>query len=960
MAADIFPLLRRSVTHGDDPYSDPDVEVIDPDDDGDDDRSHDARLNPDADEDDGDEIGQDKNRFDDNIADELPDDLLEKIGHDLFGLIKDDYDSSDEWRQGIEKGLKLLGVKLEEVQEPFPGACGASHPLLMEAVTQFQARAIGELFPSEGPVKTRILGRQTHERIQQAQRVREYLNFQVTEEMVEYFPELDQLLMWVPLSGSAFTKVYFDPLLARPVMRAISVDDFIVDYEATDIYSASRVTQVVRLYQNDLKKLMKRKIFRDVKLIDPALEDDRIVKPQVDEMEGRDRVEAEATRKYTLYECHCTLDLEGHDKEADEDDIELPYIVVMDKDTKEILSVRRNWEETDPAKKRINWFQHWKFLPGLGFYGFGLIHLLGNLTKSATAALRILVDSGMYSTLPGGFKSRGARLQGGDDPIRFGEWRDLDGAGDDIRKNIIPLPTKEPSATLFQLLGAVVEDGRRLASITDINVGDSNQENPVGTTLALLEQGVRVMTAVHKRLHRAQGEVLKALKRIDRDNMPEVYPYEIEGETKEIRNSDFARSIDVLPVSDPNIFSETQRIMRAQAQLQLAQQFPAQHNQYEALYRMHEVLGTPDIEKVLVPPKGPKPMDPITEEFAVMHGQPVMAYPWQDHKAHLASHQAWMQNPQLGGNPMIQQLVGPAMMSHIADHLAHEHRLEIQAAIGQELPPPPHYNPANPNADDGWQPLPPELENRIAEMAAGPAQSIAKNAQIAQQAQQNKALMQSPEFQLKMRELDIKQQEANTKAQEAQNDIVLQQQQHQMTMQQEAAKLQGLQQKNQLEAEKARLMTQLRAVEHRLKLATQAEAHQQKIAHQQQEHVVGIQQRVNDANIDRVNRAADATQDRMNTQADAHLDLGIKQAEFEQEYQHAEEMQDLELRQKQEEHKMDLEKQQELADNQIRVEKEKAQALKRAKIDTVEMGGGGGGGSGGKSGGTSKSKGAKK
>lgn len=957
--ADIFP-LRRSVVHGDDPYGDSDIEIIDPHhDDGDDDRSHLGGLNPDADEDDGDENGEDRNPFDDNIVDKIPEELRETIAHDLFGLIKDDYDSSDEWRQGIEKGLKLLGVKLEEVNDPFPGACGASHPLLMEAVTQFQARAIQELFPSEGPVKTRILGRQTHERIEQSQRVAEYMNFQVTEEMTEYFPELDQLLMWVPLSGSAFTKVYFDPLLARPVMRAISVDDFIVDYEATDISSAARVTQVVRLYRNDLKRLMKRKIFREVDLTEPSMEDDRVVKPQVDEMEGRERVEAEATRKYTLYECHCTLDLEGSDPEAaDEDDIELPYIVVMDKDTKEILSIRRNWDETDPAKKRIQWFQHWKFLPGLGFYGFGLIHLLGNLTKTATATMRLLVDSGMYSTLPGGFRARGARLNGNTDPIKFGEWRELDGAGDDIRKSIIPLPTKEPSATLFQLLGATVEDGRRLASITDINVGDTNQENPVGTTLALLEQGVRVMTAVHKRLHRAQGEVFKALKRIDRDNMPEVYPYEIEGETKEVRNTDFARSIDVLPVSDPNIFSETQRIMRAQAQLQLAQQFPAQHNQYESLYRMHEVLGTPDIDKVLVPPKGPKPMDPITEEFTAMHGQPIMAYPWQDHKAHLASHQAFMQNPQLGGNPMIQQMIGPAMMSHIADHLAHEHRLEIQAAIGQELPPPPHFNPANPNADDGWQPMAPEMENHIAQMAAGPAQSIAKNAQIAQQAQQNQQMMQSPEFQLKMKELDIKKQDSDTKRMDVQQQAQLAAAEHQMTMQQEQVKLQGLALKNQLEAEKAKLQAQLRAVEHQLKLSAQEQTHRQKLVHQQQTHVVGIQQKVQDGNVDRVNAAADFAQDRANTQADAHLDLGIKQADFHQEYDHAEQMQDLELRQKEEEHKMELEKQEELADNQIRVEKEKAAALKRAKINTVEMGGGATGG--GKSGSSSKSKGSKK
>lgn len=767
-----------------------------------------------------------------NLAEDMDEEELDEIGAECLADYKQDYDSCEDMRKAIRDGLEMLGTKIQEVEEPFPGACGASHPLLLEACVQFQARAIQELFPAAGPVLTRIMGVQTHELLSKSQRVREFMNYQITEEMHEYYEEEDAMLFALPLCGTVFKKTWFDDVLYRPIAKWISPDDFVMSYTATDLRTCGRYTHVLHMPRVNLKKMVARGFYRDVDLPDPGEEEEGQIEKKVNEQLGRKPILGDKDSRFKILEQHRDLD---NGKLADDDGCARPYIVTLDHDTQKVLAIRRNWAKDDDNYERLQWFTRYIFIPSMGAYGYGFVHLLGNLTKTATAALRNMIDAGTFSNLPAGFKLRGARVSGGSDPVKFGEWRDLDAPVDDIKKALLPMPVKEPSATLFQLLELVVSDGRRLASITDMNVGDMDTEQPVGTTLAGLEQGLRVMTAIHKRLHKAKGEELRILKRINRENMPDEYPYNVEGGTRTIRRTDFDAAIDVVPVSDPNQFSETQRIMKSQAQLQLAQQFPQQHNLYEALYRMHETLGTSKIDKMLVPPKGPKPMDPVTEEFAVMHGGPIMAYPWQDHQAHLQSHMAFMQNPQLGANPALAQMLQPAMLAHIADHQGHLHRLQIQAAMGVQLPPPPTYNPANPNADNGWQPMSPQVENAIAQMAAQPAQMIARNAAIAQQAQQNQQLMQSPEMQVKMGELKVKQQDSDTKRLQVMSQHGQAAAKAQGEQQIQAAKIQGEQAKMQLQKEKAQLELQIKVIEHKLEMQQMQEKMAMESQQQQQE-----------------------------------------------------------------------------------------------------------------------------
>lgn len=768
-----------------------------------------------------------------NLAEDMSEEELAEIGEMCAADFKQDYDSCEEMRKAIKDGLDLLGTKIQEVEEPFPGACGASHPLLLEACVQFQARAIQELFPAGGPVLTRIMGVQTHELLSKSQRVKEFMNYQITEEMHEYFEEEDAMLFALPLCGTVFKKTWYDDVLERPISKWISPDDFVMSYTGPDVRTAGRYTHVLHTPRFSLKKMIASGFYRDIPLADPSTEEEQgTIRKVMDEQLGLKPILGDKDGRYKILEQHRDLD---NGKLAGKGGVSRPYIVTLDHDTQQVLSIRRLWEEDDENYLREQYFTRYIFIPSMGAYGYGLVHMVGNLAKTATAAMRNLIDAGTYSNLPAGYKLRGARTSGGSDPIRFGEWRDLDAPTDDIKKALMPLPVKEPSSALLQLLEMVVNDGRRLASITDMNVGDIDQEQPVGTALAGLEQGLRVMTSIHKRLHKSKGEELRILKRLNRVNMPDEYPYNVEGGTRTIRRTDFDAAIDVIPVSDPNNFSETQRIMKSQAQLQLAQQFPQQHNLYEALYRMHETLGTSHIDKLLVPPKGPKPMDPVTEEFAVMHGGPIMAYPWQDHQAHLQSHMAFMQNPQLGANPALAQMLQPAMLAHIADHQAHLHRLQMQSAMGMRLPPPPTYNPANPNADNGWQPMSPEVENAIAQMAAQPAQIIARNAAVAQQAQQSQQAMQTPEMQVKMKELGIKQQDADTKRLQVQAQTGQANAKAQGEMMIQHAKIQGEQSKLELEKQKAQLELQIKIVEHKLEMQQMQEKMAMERQQQQQD-----------------------------------------------------------------------------------------------------------------------------
>lgn len=725
--------------------------------------------------------------FNANLAEYIDEDELGKISSELLEAFEDDRNSREDWDKTLKKGLEILGLKLEDISHPFEGACSAHHPVLLEAVLQFQARAITELFPVDGPVKTKVIGAYSPEKISQSARVKEFLNFQLTEVMEEYFDDLDQMLFMLPLSGSMFKKTYYDDTLGRPVSVTISVDDFVVSYQTTDIRNCGRMTQVISLSKNDLTKRVTVGFYRDAEVQEPADQSQTGVKESIDKIEGRS---PSGTRdaNYTLLEMHVDWDLVGFE---DPDGVALPYIITIDKDSGKVLSIYRNWSDGDAYTARRQWFTHYKFLPGPGFYGLSLVHVLGNLQKTATSILRSLVDAGQYANLPGGFKARGLRTAGGDKPIAFGEFREIEGYGDDIRKAIVPMPTKEPSQTLAMLLGSVVEDARRLGAVADLSVGDADNEAPVGTTLALMEQGIKMMSAIHKRLHRAQRAEFKLLARVNHDFLPEEYPYEVEGGNRTVFRTDFDGRVDVLPVSDPNIFSETQRIMRAQTQLQLATQFPQQHNLHEALRRMHEVIGTAKIEAVLNPDRGPKIMDPATENFAVTQGKAVKAFAYQDHNAHIQVHQAAVQAfmAQAQQNPAMGQ-AAQVMMAHIAEHQAHLARMQIEQMSGVPLPPPPDYDATNPHKDDGYT-IDPEMERQIAALQGQAAQQIAQMQQQAAAAQQNQQAMQDPQIQIAMQQLQIEGQKVQQKAADSQqkNELRAQEIQNQMLDQERDRKL---------------------------------------------------------------------------------------------------------------------------------------------------------------------------
>ncbi len=605
-----------------------------------------------------------------NLAEVLDDSILGALSSDLGSSVDDDRSSREDWEEAIAKGLTLLGINYEERNEPFMGASGVTHPLLSEAVTQFQAQAYKEMLPPGGPVKTQIIGQQSKEVEDQAQRVKDFMNYQVTEVMEEYDLDTDQMLFYLPITGSTFKKVYFDPMRQRAVSKFVPAEDLIVPYSATDLQTADRYTHVVRMSENDIRKLQVGGIYRDVQL--SASEDeeaDSTIRSKADDIQGLRP--GYSDEMYTIHEVHVDLDLEGfEDMDADDEPtgIKLPYIITMDEGSGKILSVVRNWRESDPLRRKRQYFVHYKFLPGFGFYGFGLLHMIGGLSRAATSILRQLIDAGTLSNLPGGFKARGVRIRNDDEPVNPGEFRDLDAPGGDIRNAIIPLPYKEPSGTLAQLLGVVVDSGRRFAQVADTKVADVNSNAPVGTTVALIEQGSKVISSIHKRLHYAQKSEFRLLAEIFSNN-PVPYPYMIGPNVPpELMAQDFDGRVDVLPVSDPSIFSMAQRLSLAQTQLQLAQAAPQMHNMYEAYRRMYDALDIKNIDNILPPPQPPAPMDPGTENAKVLMGQPLQAFPPQDHMAHIRVHAAMLQQPATASNPQAFMMLQAHVQEHVAMH----------------------------------------------------------------------------------------------------------------------------------------------------------------------------------------------------------------------------------------------------------------------------------------------------
>lgn len=630
-------------------------------------------------------VGEELIPHDANLAEFLEDDTLGSLAIELIANYEDDCESRNEWEETYVKGLDLLGVKIEDRDEPFEGASAVTHPLIAESVTQFQAQAYKELLPAGGPVKTRVVGVQNQETEDQADRVKHYMNYLITEEMEEYDPEMDQMLFYLPLSGSTFKKTYYDPLLQRPVSNFVQAQDVVVPYTATDLRTAPRITHVLKMTDNEVRKHQAIGFYRDVDLAPAGVADTDGVEDKVNELQGVSS-SGYTDDVRTLLEIHAELNIDGFedlDLEGEPTGIKLPYIVTIDKDSSTILSIRRNYKEDDPMRRAVPYFVHYKFLPGLGFYGFGLLHMIGGIGKASTSILRQLIDAGTLSNLPGGFKARGVRVRNSDEPIQPGEWRDMDAPGGVLRDSIMPLPYKEPSATLANLLGALIDAGRRFVSIADQQVSNMNQEMPVGTTVAMLERGMKVMSAIHKRLHYAQRQEFRILARIVSENTPPEYPYMVEGGQPGIKATDFDGRVDILPVSDPNIFSMAQRVALAQEQLKLAQTNPQMHNLHAAYRRMYQALEVQNIEEILPTPPQPQPTDPVVENSRVLMGQGPQAFPQQNHDAHIQTHIALLQTPLVLQNPQAQAV----LYAHIQEHigmLAHERAQEqLQQAMQQ-------------------------------------------------------------------------------------------------------------------------------------------------------------------------------------------------------------------------------------------------------------------------------------
>ena len=711
----------------------------------------DVEIEIDPDEDDDD--------FDENLAEGMDEGELAELAGDLLGEVEEDTNSRKEWIQTYVDGLELLGMKIEDRTEPWPGACGVYHPLLSEALVKFQAETMTETFPAQGPVKTEIIGKETPETRDAAARVQEDMNYQLTDVMVEYRPEHERMLWGLGLAGNAFKKVYFDPSLDRQTAMYVPAEDVIVPYGASSLETAGRVTHVMRKTPNELHKLQASGFYRDVELPDPTNTLDEVEKKIAEKMGFR----AEADDRYKLLEIHADLVLADDKLAADEakSDVAVPYVVTIDKGTQTVLSIRRNWQPDDAKKAKRNHFVHYSYIPGFGFYAFGLIHLIGAFAKSGTSLIRQLVDAGTLSNLPGGFKTKGLRVKGDDTPIAPAEWRDVDVASGTMRDNIMPLPYKEPSQVLYTLLGTIVEDGRRMASASDMKISDMSSQAPVGTTLAILERTLKVMSAVQARIHYSMKQEFKLLKAIIRDYTPEEYNYDPGEGDRKAKKNDYDR-VNVIPVSDPNAATMAQKIVQYQAVLQLAQGAPQLYDLPYLHRQMLDVLGIKNAEK-LVPLKDGdemKPRDPVSENMDVINGKPVKAFIYQDHEAHITVHMSAMQDPKvaalMGQNPNAQAMMA-AMQAHIAEHLAFEYRRQLEQQAGVPLPPP------DAEMDEG-------TELAVSRLAAAAAGQLLQKNQAEAQAQQNQQAAQDPIVQMQQAELQLKAKDIELKEKKLQID----------------------------------------------------------------------------------------------------------------------------------------------------------------------------------------------
>jgi len=686
---------------------------------------------------------------DENLAEVIEDGVLESMASELVGDFESDRESRRDWARAYVKGLDLLGMKIEDRSQPWQGASGVFHPVLTEAVVRFQAQAMGELFPASGPCRTKIMGKMTPEKLDQADRIQTEMNYLLTEEMTEYRDETEQMLFKLPLAGSAFKKVYYDPIMERPASMFVPAEDFVASYGASDLMTCPRYTHIMKKTSNEILELQVAGFYKDVDLPDPE-PDFSDIQEKYDELDGESAV-IEDDDRHTILEMHVTMNMP--EEFDDPDGIARPYIVTIDKSSREILSIRRNWYEDDRKKKKRAHFVHYKYLPGLGFYGTGLIHLIGGLAKSATSILRQLIDAGTLSNLPAGLKARGMRIKGDDSPLMPGEFRDVDVPGGAIRDSITFIPYKEPSSVLYSLLGNIVEEGRRIGSVADIQVGDMNAQAPVGTTLALMERSMKVMSGVQARMHAAMKKELRLLSSIIRDYMPSEYAYEMDGDFD--RQKDFDSRVDVIPVSDPNAATMSQRIMQYQAALQLSQQAPQLYDLGKLHRQMLEVLGIQDAGDIIKLPEDIKPSDPVTENMMLLKQEPVKAFKYQDHEAHIAVHMAAMQDPKMRemvGQSPFAQAIGQAMAAHITEHVAFQYRREIEKMLGVEMP----------NED---QPLPEDVEVQISRLAKDAAEKLLQKDQMEAQQKQIQQQQQDPVVQMQQMELQMKQQELQHKIQ---------------------------------------------------------------------------------------------------------------------------------------------------------------------------------------------------
>ena len=697
--------------------------------------------------------------FDSNLAEGMSDGELGAIGSELLGEFDSNKASRQEWEDAYTEGLELSGFNYEERTEPFRGASGVTHPLLAEAATQFQAQAFNELLPSSGPVRTAVMGDETRAKQDQASRVRNFMNYYITNVMEDYTPDMDQMLFYLPLAGSTFKKVYYDDVMGRAVSKFVPAEHLVVPYETSDLDTCSSIAHVLRMNLNDLRKQQLAGIYRDIPVIPQQGEADD-VQDELDRITGFEP--GNVDYDCTLIEFHADLDLEGFE-EQDEDGeptgVKVPYVVTISQDNGQVLSIRRNYREDDELKRKIQYFVHYKFLPGFGFYGLGLIHTIGGLSRTATSALRQLIDAGTLSNLPAGFKARGLRIRDDDDPLQPGEFRDVDAPGGAIRDSLMPLPFKGPDQTLFNLLGFVVQAGQRFATITDLKVGDGNQQAAVGTTLAMLEQGTRVMSAVHKRLHYAMRIEFKLLARVMSEFLPQEYPYSVEGGDQAIMASDFDDRVDVLPVSNPNTFSQAQRIALAQTKMQLASAAPELHNMHEVYRDMYEAIGVSDIDRLMkkVPDEEPRPVDPASENINSMDMVPLVAFQGQNHQAHIMAHLVFASSPMIGGMPPIAM----SMQKHVMEHVKLQAQEQAMAQMQQAGPMP--------------------VEQQEMQMQALVAQGVAQGMQqLKQLSAQVSGQGPDPLIKLKEQELQIKAQAEQADAQNDQAKLQLDAQNQQM------------------------------------------------------------------------------------------------------------------------------------------------------------------------------------